>query len=197
MSTAGLLLAAGGGTRFGGPKALAVLNGQLLVERGIQLLADGGCDPIHVVLGAALAEVQARADLSRAVVVANPAWPAGMSTSLHAGLASMPATVQAVVIALVDQPRLSPLAIRRVQRAHAEGATVATATYAGRPGHPVLLDRSTWADVIRMSTGDEGARAYLRANPSLVTHVACDDLGSPVDVDRRRDLDALAAESAD
>jgi CTP:molybdopterin cytidylyltransferase MocA len=197
MSIAGLLLAAGGGTRFGSPKALAVLNGQLLVERGIQLLADGGCDPIHVVLGAALAEVQARADLSRAVVVANPAWPAGMSTSLHAGLASMPAAVRAVVIALVDQPRLSPLAIRRVQRAHAEGAMAAMATYAGRPGHPVLLDRSTWADVIQMSAGDEGARAYLRANPSLVTHVACDDLGSPVDVDRRCDLDALAAESAD
>jgi nicotine blue oxidoreductase len=197
MSIAGLLLAAGGGTRFGGPKALAVLNGQLLVEHGIQLLADGGCDPIHVVLGAALAEVQARADLSRAVVVANPAWQAGMSTSLRAGLASMPAAVQAVVIALVDQPRLSPMAIRRVRRAHAEGATAATATYAGRPGHPVLLARSAWADVIQMSTGDEGARAYLRANPSLVTHVACDDLGSPVDVDRRCDLDALAAESAD
>lgn len=194
---AGLLLAAGGGSRFGGPKALAVLNGQTLVERGIRLLADGGCDPIHVVLGAAIAEVQAHADLARAVVVANPAWPAGMSTSLHAGLASMPAPVEAVVIALVDQPLLSPLAIRRVRQAYAEGATVAMATYADRPGHPVLLPRSTWADVIRMSTGDEGARAFLRANPALVTHVACDDLGSPTDVDRRSDLDALAAESAD
>jgi nicotine blue oxidoreductase len=189
---AGLLLAAGGGSRFGGPKALAVLNGRLLVERGLQLLADGGCDPVHVVLGAAIAEVRARADLSRAVVVANPAWAEGLSTSLRAGLRSLPAPVQAAVIALADQPLLSPSAVRRVQSAYTEGASVVMATYGGRPGHPVLLPRSTWADAAAMASGDEGARAYLRAHPSLVTYVACDDLGSPVDVDRPADLAALA-----
>jgi len=193
---AGLLLAAGGGSRFGGPKALAVLKGQFLVERGIGLLADGGCDPIHVVLGAAIADVRARADLSRAVVVANPDWPAGLSTSLRAGLQSLPAPVQAVVIALADQPLLSPAAVRRVRQAYNEGATVVMATYAGRPGHPVLLARSAWAGVAALASGDEGARAFVRANPSLVTHVACDDLGSPADVDRPADLDALA-DSAD
>jgi nicotine blue oxidoreductase len=193
---AGLLLAAGGGSRFGGPKALAVLNGRFLVERGIALLAEGGCNPVHVVLGAAADEVQARADLSRAAVVANPAWAEGLSTSLRAGLQSLPVVVDAVVIALADQPLLSPLAVRRVQRAFVEGATVAMATYAGRPGHPVLLDRSTWAGVAAAATGDEGARSFLRAHPDLVVHVPCDDLGSPVDVDRREDLDALAG-SAD
>jgi CTP:molybdopterin cytidylyltransferase MocA len=189
---AGLLLAAGGGSRFGGPKALAVLNGQLLVERGVQLLADGGCDPIHVVLGAAIDEVRSRADLSRGVVVANPAWAEGLSTSLRAGLRSLPAAAEAVVIALADQPRLSPSAVRRVRRAFTEGATVAIATYAGQPGHPVLFARSTWTAVAETAAGDEGARAFLRANPALVTRVPCDDLGSPVDVDRREDLDALA-----
>jgi nicotine blue oxidoreductase len=188
---AGLLLAAGGGSRFGGPKALAVLNGQLLVERGIRLLAEGGCDPIHVVLGAGIAEVRSRADLTPATVVENPAWAEGLSTSLRAGLQSLPAVVSAVVIALADQPRLSPAAVRRVQRAFLEGASVATATYAGRPGHPVLLGRTTWEGVASMATGDEGARAYLRAHPSLVVHVPCDDLGSPVDVDRPADLAAL------
>ena len=189
---AGLLLAAGGGSRFGGPKALAVLKGRFLVERGIALLADGGCDPIHVVLGAAADEVRARADLSRATVVPNPAWAGGLSTSLRAGLQSLPAVVDAVVIALADQPLLSPLAVRRVQRAYAEGATAAMATYAGRPGHPVLLARSTWAAVAATATGDEGARSFLRANPDLVIHVPCDDLGSPADIDRPEDLDALA-----
>lgn len=189
---AGLLLAAGGGSRFGGPKALAVLNGQLLVERGVRLLTAGGCDPVHVVLGAAIAEVQARADLSRAVVVANPAWAEGLSTSLRTGLRSLPAPVQAVVIALADQPLLSPAAVRRVRQSFIEGASVAMATYGGRPGHPVLLARPTWEGVAAMATGDEGARAYVRANPSLMTYVACDDLGSPVDVDRPADLAALA-----
>lgn len=189
---AGLLLAAGGGSRFGGPKALAVLNGQLLVERGIRLLADGGCDPVHVVLGAAIAQVEARADLTGATVVANSAWAEGLSTSLRAGLRSLPAPVEAVVIALADQPLLNPSAVRRVQRAYQEGASVAMATYGGRPGHPVLLGRTTWEGVAALATGDEGARAYLRANPSLVAYVPCDDLGSPVDVDHPADLAALA-----
>jgi CTP:molybdopterin cytidylyltransferase MocA len=189
---AGLLLAAGGGSRFGGPKALAVLNGRLLVEHGVHLLREGGCDPVHVVLGAGITEVEDRADLTPAVVVANPAWAEGMSTSLRAGLRSLPAEVDAVVITLVDQPRLSPLGVRRMQQAFTEGATIAQATYAGRPGHPVLLARSTWAGVADSATGDEGARAYLKANPSLVTYVACDDAGTPIDVDHPADLAALA-----
>lgn len=190
---AGLLLAAGGGSRFGGPKALAVLNGQLLVERGVRLLADGGCDPVHVVLGAAIAEVQVRADLSGATVVANPAWADGLSTSLRAGLRSLPVQVEAVVIALADQPLLTPAAVRRVQ---STDSPVVMATYGGRPGHPVLLRRSTWDGVAAMASGDEGARAFLKANPALVAYVACDDLGSPADVDRPADLAALA-ETAD
>lgn len=189
---AGLLLAAGGGSRFGGPKALAVLNGRLLVEHGVHLLLDGGCNPVHVVLGAGLDEVTARADLAGVTVVANPAWAQGMSTSLRVGLQSLPAEVEAVVITLVDQPRLSPVAVRRMRQSFTEGATIAQATYADRPGHPVLLARSTWAGVAEMAAGDEGARAFLTANPFLVTYVACDDAGTPTDVDRPADLAALA-----
>jgi nicotine blue oxidoreductase len=94
-----------------------------------------------------------------------------------------------VVIALADQPLLSPSAVRRVLNTD---APVVMATYAGRPGHPVRLARSTWAGVAAMASGDEGARAFVKANPALVTYVACDDLGSPADVDRPADLAALA-----
>ena len=85
MSVAGVLLAAGEGSRFGGPKAVAELDGERLVDRAVRVLRLGGCDPVVVVLGAAVVEVPG-ADL----VVVNPDWATGMGSSLRAGLAALP-----------------------------------------------------------------------------------------------------------
>ncbi|SDY89258.1 molybdenum cofactor cytidylyltransferase/nicotine blue oxidoreductase [Micromonospora pattaloongensis] len=56
MTAAGLVLAAGGGRRYGAPKALVAVDGRLLVERAVRTVRDGGCDPVVVVLGAAADE---------------------------------------------------------------------------------------------------------------------------------------------
>lgn len=189
--TAGLLLAAGAGTRFGMPKALVRFGDGYLVERGISVLRSGGCDPVHVVLGASEATVRVRARLDGATVVHNPGWHTGLGSSLRTGLESLPGTVDAVVVLLVDQPLVGPDAVRRLRAAHADGAHVAVATYAGRTGHPVLLPRDTWADVIHVARGDRGAKPYLLAHPELVTSVPCDGTGSPDDVDTPADLAAL------
>jgi nicotine blue oxidoreductase len=199
MTVAGLLLAAGGGRRFGSPKALVEFDGQLLVERGIALLAGGGCSPVHVVLGAAYDEVVGEADLAGTAVVRNNAWESGMGSSVRAGLASLaalPDEVDAVVIALVDQPLVSTEAVARLCAAHADGAMAAVATYAGQPRNPVLLARSTWADVAELAVGDAGARRYLRSHPDVVRHVPCDDVASAVDIDDPSDLATLRAHAA-
>jgi nicotine blue oxidoreductase len=187
-SVAGLLLAAGAGRRLGRPKALVELDGRLLVERGVALLRDAGCAPVHVVLGAAYDEVVATAALDGATVVHNREWASGMGSSLRAGLASLPPQVDAVVVALVDQPFVTSEAVCRLIRAYRGGATVAVATYADQPRNPVLLARQTWADVAGLAHGDVGARPYLRAHPELVTRVPCDDVGSPDDIDTPEDL---------
>lgn len=188
--TAGLLLAAGAGRRYGRPKALVELDGVPLVRRGITLLGDGGCTPVHVVLGAGADEVP---DLPGAVPVRHDGWPEGLGSSLRRGLASLPADVPAAVVVLVDQPLLSPVAVRRVRAAYAGGALVAVATYAGRPGHPVLLARATWPLLDRYAVGDRGARELLRDRPDLVVEVPCDDVGAPLDVDTPADLLRLRA----
>src|SRR6266496_3223299 len=116
---AGLLLAAGGGRRYGMPKALVPHHGRLLVEHGLDTLRAGGCEPVVVVLGAAAPEVRERADLSATTVVVNPDWPQGMGTSLRAGLTALAATdAEAAVILLVDTPGITPATVHRV-RAHA------------------------------------------------------------------------------
>ncbi|RFU38516.1 nucleotidyltransferase family protein [Actinomadura logoneensis] len=181
---AGLLLAAGGGSRLGRPKALLELDGERLVDRGVRTLHDGGCAPVVVVAGAVTVEVIG------AVVVPNPDWATGMGSSLRAGLAALPPECPAAVIALVDQPRVTSAAVARLLAAYEDGARVAVATYGGRPRNPVLVAREHFAAVAASAVGDVGARPFLRANPGLVTAVPCDDVASPDDIDTPADLAA-------
>jgi CTP:molybdopterin cytidylyltransferase MocA len=185
---AGLVLAAGGGSRYGSPKALVRLRGRLLVERAVSLLADGGCDPVVVVLGAAADEVRALVPLP--AVVVNPDWRTGMGSSLRAGLAALPPAAEAVVVTLVDTPGLGPESVRRLIAA---GGDAAQATYSGRPGHPVLLGRTVLAEVAATAAGDRGAGPWLAAHPERVRLVPCDGTGDPRDVDVPDDLAAVAA----
>jgi CTP:molybdopterin cytidylyltransferase MocA len=187
---AGLVLAAGGGSRYGSPKALVRLRGRLLVERAVDLLAAGGCDPVLVVLGAAADEVLATARLARTVV--NPDWPTGMGSSLRVGLAAVPAEAEAVVVTLVDTPGLGPESVRRLIAAGGpDGA--AQAIYGGRHGHPVLLGRTVITEVAAAATGDRGAGPWLAAHPERVRLVPCDGTGDPRDVDVPDDLAAVVA----
>ncbi|CAN5715711.1 nucleotidyltransferase family protein [soil metagenome] len=181
-SVAGLLLAAGAGTRLGRPKALVELDGQRLVDRGVQLLRAGGCDPVIVVLGAAATAVP------DAEVVHNPDWHSGMGSSLRVGLSALPDDTTAVVVHLVDMPDVTAAAVGRLLIAHGAGAEVAVATYGGRRGNPVLLARSTWPEVARLAEGDVGARPYLAAHADIVVAAACDDVGGSRDVDVPADL---------
>lgn len=188
MSVAGLVLAAGAGTRFGGPKALARLDGRTLLDHAVTILRDGGCDPVYAVVGAA-AEAVRGAATSGFVAVVNPDWAEGLASSLQAGLAALDPRSRAVVVSLVDQPGIVPAAVERVRRAHAAGARVAIAVYNGRRGHPVCFDRALWPGIATSAHGDSGARDFLRANPRLVTEVTCDGLGDPRDIDTAADLE--------
>jgi CTP:molybdopterin cytidylyltransferase MocA len=193
---AGLVLAAGGGSRLGQPKALLRLAGELLVERACRLLVDGGCGPLVVVLGAAAADVLEVARLpAGAIVVHNPDWPTGMASSLRAGLAALPAEAGAVVIGLVDQPLVHPEAVRRLAAAWRSGALAAVASYRGEPRNPVLLARPVLAEVAATATGDRGARGWLRGHPDQTRLVPCDDAGDPADIDTPDDLAAVTAKT--
>ena len=178
---AGVLLAAGQGSRFGRPKALVELDGQTLAERGIGMLRAGGTDPVLLVTGAA--EVELGPD-HRVRTVYNDEWRTGMGSSLRAALRALTdPDVGAAVVALADQPLVGAEAVSRLIAAYQAGASVAVAAYDGRPRNPVLLAREHWPEVIAMATGDQGARAFLRARPELVTLVECGDTGRPDDIE--------------
>ena len=95
-----------------------------------------------------------------------------------------------VVVALADQPRVSPDVVRRLVD-HPSSTAAVVASYGGRHGNPVRLDASVWPDVAALASGDVGARAWMRAHPETVQAVACDDLGSDDDIDTPQDLTRL------
>jgi CTP:molybdopterin cytidylyltransferase MocA len=191
-TVAGVLLAAGEGSRFGQPKALVELNGQTLAERGVGLLRAGGADPILVVTGAVPLE------LDGTLTVDNPQWRTGMGSSLRAALQTLTEAdrgpdIGAVVVALADQPLVGAEAVARLIAAYRGGASVAVAAYNGQPRNPVLLAREHWPEVIATATGDQGARTFLRTRPELVTLVECGDTGRPDDIDTPADLARITA----
>lgn len=172
--TAGIVLAAGAGTRFGQPKAPVVVDGERLVDRAVRILLEAGCSPVAVVLGAWSGEVPG------AIVIDNPAWQSGMATSLQSGLTwALHTGEQTVVVTLVDLPGLTSEAVRRVAD---HPAQLVRATYDGRPGHPVKIGREHWAALLDQASGDAGARDYLSARADLAL-VEVGDVAGGQDLD--------------
>jgi CTP:molybdopterin cytidylyltransferase MocA len=180
--TAAVVLAAGGGRRYGMPKALVEYEGSLLVERAVRTAGEV-CDPVLVVLGARAVDVWRQADLDGATVLANRDWETGMASSLRTGLDGLrgwPARVDAALLLLVDMPGMTAEALREVA-GHASPDALAVATYDGVRGHPVLIGREHWAGVVGTASGDEGARRYLASHD--VVEVDCTGLADPTDLD--------------
>jgi CTP:molybdopterin cytidylyltransferase MocA len=183
----GVLLAAGSGRRFGGPKSLADTGDGPWVGRALATLDDA--DNRIVVVGAAADTVTAL--LPAGVrVVANPDHASGMASSLRAGLGAVrvgAADAAAVVVMLVDLPDVPRAAVRRVMDLARRGGPAAArrmlarAVYRGTPGHPVLIGADHIAGVRDSAGGDRGARDYL-ARHSVIP-VECGDLASGDDVD--------------
>jgi CTP:molybdopterin cytidylyltransferase MocA len=171
---AGVVLAAGAGTRYGKPKVLAD-DGRWL-RACVAALANGGCDDVVVVMGAAVVEVPAPA---RAVVA--PDWDRGLSASLRAGIDAVDAAY--VVVHAVDTPDVGADAVRRVlDAARTSTSGLARARYGDRPGHPVVIACRHLPDLLAGLHGDEGARPFLSGRPDVIA-VDCADLASGQDID--------------
>jgi nicotine blue oxidoreductase len=184
-----IVLAAGGGSRFGGGKLLAKLGVQPIIESVLDNLRDAPVDEVIVVVGADAERLREVCERFEVRTVDNEEWERGQSTSVLAGLRACGG--EAAVVLLGDQPLIGPEAVERLVTAFAEGAQVAVATYGGKRRNPVLFSRGVWPLLETELAGDEGARSVLRQHPDLVVDVPCEGVGDPTDVDTREDLRRL------
>jgi len=184
-----IVLAAGGGSRFGGVKLLAKLGGRPIIEAVLDNLREAPVDEIIAVVGADAERLREVCERHGVRTVANEEWERGQSTSVVAGLRASGG--RAAVVMLGDQPYVGAEAVARLVAAFAEGAKVAVATYGGKRRNPVLFSREIWPLLEAELAGDEGARSVLRRHPELVVEVPCEGVGDPVDVDTREDLRRL------
>lgn len=141
-----------------GPKALLPYRGRPLVESVAGALLDGGCREVIVVLGAGAATVRANANLERFLTVVDPMWQSGMGSSYLLG-SSEADPADHLLMALVDQPGLTPETVARLLSAHRQGRITAAAYGEGlsgeiRRGHPLLIDVGLREAVSRTVTGD-------------------------------------------
>jgi len=187
---AGLVLAAGLGTRFGGTKVLASLHGTALVRHVVDRLLLAGLSPVVVVGGEAWAAIAAACEGTGAQVVENPDPEAGLSGSLRLAVTHVPASCDAFVVALGDQPFIEPEVVRRLVGVwESSNAAAVVPEYRDGRGNPVLFDSTMRRHLVTL-TGDRGARDLLTTLGSRVGVVAVDS-AAPRDVDRPGDLTSL------
>ena len=188
---AGVVLAAGSGSRFGASaKQLAELDGIPLLEHALRAVeAVPAIERIVVVLGARAEEIRAGVDFGKAEVVVCEDWADGQAASLRCGIEAV-ADAEAAVLTLGDMPRITPQVIARfADLAVRHGAQArARAVYDGMPGHPVVLGREYFSQIAELR-GDVGARAVLKA---IGAHaIECSQLCSAADVDTPEALEQL------
>jgi CTP:molybdopterin cytidylyltransferase MocA len=187
---AAVVLAAGSGSRFGGAKQLAELDGIPLLEHALRAVeAVPAIERIVVVLGARADEIRAGVDFGRAEPVVCADWDEGQAASLRCGIEAVTGAA-AAVLTLGDMPRITPQVIARFADLAEEHGSLARAraVYDGKPGHPVVLG-SAYFEQIAALRGDVGAREVLKAIGAVA--IECSHLCSAADVDTPAALEDL------
>jgi molybdenum cofactor cytidylyltransferase len=189
-----IVLAAGAGRRFGGGKLLAPWQGEPLVLAAVRTALAAPVGRVTVVLGAgkeAVAEALSALPSARLKLVEAEHWRDGLSASLRAGIDSLPAEAESVVVFLGDMPAIPLDLAGELLDAIEAGAPAAVVVSPRGPAHPAAFARSQF-DSLRELSGDRGARVLLEALGAAVARIKSDDPGVVFDIDLPADIEAPA-----
>jgi molybdenum cofactor cytidylyltransferase len=197
VTTAALVLAAGGSARMGRPKQLLPVQGRPLLERVLAEVNDSEVDEVLVVLGGHAAAIAAEVEFGRARFLVNPDFGAGMSSSLKAGVRALGPDIGRVIIVLGDQPDVTALLIDQLlQLQSRSGRPSAALDFDGLLHPPVVLERALWGELEDLQ-GDVGCRALIRGHPERVAALPAGERGGhPIDIDTLDDYQRLVGQQA-
>jgi molybdenum cofactor cytidylyltransferase len=181
---AAIVLAAGRGTRMGGGKMTALLGGKPLVRHAVEAALASSAGPVHVVVGAEREKVLAALVGLDVAIIDNPDFASGLSSSLKAGVASLPENAKGALVLLGDMPLVTSATIDALGAAFADAPSIAAVVpvRGGQRGNPILLAKRLFTKVASLQ-GDVGARAILADVASEVIEIAVDDDAVLVDID--------------
>ena len=184
-----IILAAGASTRLGRPKQLLSYKDKTLVEHVTQAALGSEASEVVIVVGFEAEAMRNKLNGLVVSIVENPEWKSGMASSIRCGLLSLRSDIKCVVIALCDQPHVTPELFRKLAVRHFEtGAEIVASSYDGILGAPCAFGEPMYPSLLALA-GDAGARELIRKSPTPVECVASE--GGRVDVDTIEDVQAL------
>jgi len=187
---AALVLAAGRSERMKYPKTLLIFGKETVVDRVIRVCAEGGCDPVLVVLGGDEERIRANASLAGAVIISHPGFAAGRTSSIQAGLRALPDEAEAFLLYPVDHALVQGATVGALLEARcASGRPIVVPTSGGRRGHPILCDRAIGEEILALAP-DAPAHEVVKRDPGRVHEVAVEDAEVLRDLDTPADYHA-------
>jgi len=166
---AGIILAAGGSSRFGPPKQLLDFHGKPFVRAIAEKAVSAGLDPVVVVTGSNGNDVKQAVDGCQVRVVENPEWEKGQSTSIRAGLSVLPSKCGGVVFLLSDQPQVTVEVLRSLVEYHSRDLPAVLAPYVNdKRANPVLFDRETFDDLLNLKADQGGRAIFSKFSPAYM-----------------------------
>ncbi len=194
-SIAAVVLAAGKSTRMAPWNKLLVADasGKPMIARVVDNVLSSGARPVIVVTGHRADDIKAALAGRPVSFVDSPNYAAGLSESLRAGIAAVPAAARAAIVCLGDMPLVTGRMIDRLLAAHDadEGRLIVVPTHGGAWGNPILWDRRFFPELLAMTGDGGGGRRILRENAELLAEVELADDAVLRDFDTRESLATL------
>ncbi|MFN8497819.1 MAG: selenium cofactor biosynthesis protein YqeC [Anaerolineae bacterium] len=188
-----VVLAAGGGSRYGALKQTLPWGETTLLGRALDAASASDIAESVLVVGARADEVRAAANGRPTRIVHNPDWEQGLSTSVRAGLGALSPAAHAALFMLADQPLVTPAVVAALLQRYFETlAPIVVATYGGQRGNPTLFDRRLWPQLMEIS-GDQGGRAVIEQHRDAVAFVEVGEAAA-LDIDTPDDYQRLRAD---
>jgi CTP:molybdopterin cytidylyltransferase MocA len=181
-----LVLAAGSASRFGSPKQLARIGGQMLLQRAVSQATEVCGHAVTVVLGAHAEQISPLLRRGSATVEINRHWQEGLASSLRLGIQRLPGSCEGVMVTLADQAAITTFDLQRLASAwRRQPDWLIAASYAGHTGVPAVFPAWCFGDFAGLR-GDAGARSILARHSQRCLRIPMPN--AAVDIDRPEDL---------
>jgi CTP:molybdopterin cytidylyltransferase MocA len=198
VAVGAVLLAAGSGSRLGGkPKSLLELGGVPLIRRQLIALSGAGVDEVVVVLGHHADLIEPLVQTFPVTLIRNDDPDAGQVSSQRLGLSALTGKLDAVIVALADQPLINAQDITALIGAfkkRREGASVVYPQVNGERGNPVIFSAEVREQILA-GEANVGCRQWQRDHPEAVSAFVTDNRRYKVDIDTPEDLDRFTRDT--